>query len=277
MINLDEAFWGGDKKLEGSVKNKITEGKQSINKKNINHYNINDFCNYIITTNSDWFAGVDEGDRRYYCTELSNEFAGRATAKTEAYYAPILAVSPESFAKVLYNWDISDFNPGKFKKTRLLQDQVEWNHNSVKAWWNMVMKDGGFIFGDKFITYNELMKSEDGGYKSFVGGEYIKNKKVKGKKTAYHKDWIFNVYNSHSADARKFSNSAFYRELQKNCLEKLYNEIRVQKKKERRIYVLLPDIDVAREKWNELQEFDYDYDDDADPEFWILDGCDISD
>ena len=34
LVNLDEAFWGGDKKMEGMMKNKITERNQTINKKN---------------------------------------------------------------------------------------------------------------------------------------------------------------------------------------------------------------------------------------------------
>ena len=34
VCNLDEALWGGDKKKEGMMKNKITESSQQINKKN---------------------------------------------------------------------------------------------------------------------------------------------------------------------------------------------------------------------------------------------------
>ena len=278
LINLDEAFWGGDKKLEGNIKNKITEDKQSINKKNINHYNINDFCNYIISTNSDWFAGVEEGDRRYYCTQLSNKYSGRSTAETEAYYNPILAVSPEAFAKVLYNWDLTNFNPRKFGKTKLLQDQVERNWNSVKIWWNSVMKDGGFMVDDEFIEYNTLMKNKES-YGKYIGGEYIVNKKKKLKMTAYHKDWIHSVYKAQcvsNAYEKVFGLSAFYRDFYKHCLES-QPEQKIQKNGTRRFYLLLPDINIAREKWNELQEFNYEYNDDDADEWEIDNDCDISD
>ena len=257
LCNLDEAFWGGDKKLEGQIKNKITEGKQSINKKNVNHYSILDFCNYIITTNNDWFAGVEEGDRRYYCLELCNKWAGRANAENEAYYKTILEVRPEAFANVLYNWDLTDFNPRKFNKTKLGQEQVERNWNSVKVWWNMVMKDGGFMFKGDFIEWNKVfVRNEE--FKQIKYGDEIKNKK-REKLVAYKKEWLFEVYDSFSSDSRKMSVSAFFRELQKNIMLENYKEFRIQKKDARRMYVLLPSLDIVRAKWNEVQEYEYTY------------------
>jgi hypothetical protein len=53
LVNLDEAFWGGDKKMEGQMKNKITERNQTINKKNKEAYMISCYANYIISTNND--------------------------------------------------------------------------------------------------------------------------------------------------------------------------------------------------------------------------------
>tara|TARA_R110000803_G_scaffold118639_8_gene187028 strand:+ start:1480 stop:3969 length:2490 start_codon:yes stop_codon:yes gene_type:complete len=258
LCNLDEAFWGGDKKLEGQIKNAITESKQSINKKNVNHYSILDFCNYIITTNNDWFAGIEEGDRRYFCLELINKWAGRANAENEAYYKTILEVRPEAFANVLYNWDLTDFNPRKFKKTPLGQEQVERNWNSVKVWWNMVMKDGGFMFKGDFIEWNKIFVKHNGLADSYKFGTQIKNKN-KEKMVAYKKDWLFEVYDSFSSDSRKMSNAAFFRELQKNIMIETYKETRIQKNDTRRMYVLLPELDVARSKWNEVQEYDYTY------------------
>ena len=68
------------------------------------------------------------------------------------------------------------------------------------------------------------------------------------------------MYNSHSSDARKFSKSAFYRDLIKHCLgDDNWNEIRIQKNKCRQPYIIMPDIDKCREIWNEQQEYEYDY------------------
>ena len=274
LINLDEAYWGGDKKMEGQMKNKITEKNQTINKKNKEAYKISCYANYVISTNGEWFAGVTEDDRRYYCLELNNKYAGRMTKEKEDYFKPIIDASAGSFAKVLYNRDISDYNPRIFKKTALLQNQVERNWNSVASWWNSVMRDGGFTLGNDFIDWNTLHKEEsyyDDDLKKKCGIK-IKNKQGE-KKTAYLKTWIHQVYMSVNSDTRKFQDNRFFDFLRNRCLGDLYSEQKIQKKKERRIYIIFPSIDEAREKWNEMQEYEYKYEEEGDE--WEV--CDDSD
>ncbi len=266
LINLDEAFWGGDKALEGVVKNKITERRQTINKKNKENYVIDDYANYIITTNNDWFAGTSEDDRRHYCLELHNKISGRMNKKTKEYVKPVLDAPAEAFANILYNRDISDFCPRIFKKTDLLQEQVERNWNSVKVWFHQTLKDGGFTdkdHKDGFCPWNEVPEKEECGYGVEYGACQKKNKKTGEERVMYYKDYLFDVYNQQSADGRKFSREAFYRELKKNCLGDLYVETRPNAKAGVRLtYVILPDIDKTRENWNEHQEYDYEWDND---------------
>lgn len=275
LINLDEAFWGGDKKLEGVIKNKITEKRQTINKKNKENYIVDCYANYIITTNNDWFAGTTEDDRRHFCLELNNKLSGRMTKETLEHVKPVLNAPCEAFAKVLYNRDISEFKPRIFKKTKLLQEQVERNWNSPKVWFNNVMKQGGFEYDGNFIEWGKTL-SVHGEYSNKKYGVEIKNKQ-KEKKVVYEKDWLFNCYDRQSYDGRKFMNSAFWREIQKNCMGDLYVEQKLQLKKERKIYVFLPSLEEARKKWNEMQEYEYDYGDEEVDEWEIDDGCSDSD
>jgi hypothetical protein len=277
LINLDEAFWGGDKKLEGVIKNKITETRQTINKKNKENYMVDCYANYIITTNNDWFAGTTEDDRRHYCLELDNRMAGRMTPEKMAYIQPVLDAPCEAFAKVLYNRDISEFKPRQFKKTKLLQQQVELNWNSPKVFWNKVMKEGGFEYDNHFIEWNKVLKISSYDCNKTYGLE-IKNKN-KEKRVVYSKDWIFKCYDRQTYNGRKFDNSSFWREIEKNdgCLGDLYEEKRIQVKKERKMFVFLPSIEDARKKWNEIQEYDYEYGEDEEDEWEIDDGYGSSD
>ncbi len=278
LVNLDEAFWGGDKKLEGIVKNKITETRQTINKKNKENYMIDDYANYIITTNNDWFAGTTEDDRRHYCLELDNRMAGRMTPEKLAYIQPVLDAPCEAFAKILYNRDISEFKPRMFKKTKLLQTQVEMNWNSPKVFWNRVMKDGGFEYDGHFIEWNKSLQVQ-GEYANKTYGLEIKNKK-KEKRVVYSKDWLFKCYDRQSYNGRKFDNSSFWREIEKKdgCLGDLYVDKRIQIKKQRKIFVFLPTLEDARQKWNEIQEYEYDYgNEDEEDEWSVDDGYDFSD
>jgi hypothetical protein len=274
VVNLDEAYWGGDKKMEGVIKNKITEKNQTINKKNKEAYSIDCYANYIITTNNDWFAGTTEDDRRHYCLEVADAMAGRLTSDKAKIVQPVLDAPAEAFAKILYNRDITDYNPRIFKKTPLLQDQVERNWNSVKAWFHQSLKDGGFTdkrHKDGFTIWNEVpCQAEDYHMgKRTYGAVKIKDKKTKQKRVVYCKDYLFDVYNGTTADGRKMANNSFYRELKKNCLGKLYQEIRPNVKTGNRpSYIVLPSIDEVRQNWNEIQEYDYDWDDDDD---WEID------
>ena len=272
LINLDEAFWGGDKKMEGVIKNKVTETKQTINKKNKENYVIDCHANYIITTNNDWFAGTTEDDRRHYCLELDNAKAGRTTKESEKYFSEIENVSCESFAKILYNRDISNFKARMFKKTKLLQDQVERNWNSPKVWWNSIMKKGGFQYGEHFVEWNKVLEVEC--EQNIINyGLKIKNKK-KEKKVVYEKEWLFNCYDKQTYNSRKFDNSSFWREMEKHCICDLYQENRIQINKQRRMFIFLPSLEDARKKWNEKQQYDYNYDVDEEDE-WDIDDCDI--
>jgi len=267
LINLDEAFWGGDKKLEGVIKNKITEKRQTINKKNKENYIIDCYANYIITTNNDWFAGTTEDDRRHFCLELNNKLSGRMTKETLELVKPVLDAPCEAFAKVLYNRDISEFKPRIFKKTKLLQEQVERNWNSPKVWYNNVMKDGGFEYDGHFIEWGKTLTTYE--YNSKKYGIKIKNKQG-DKIVVYDKDWIFKCYDNQSYDGRKFMNSAFWREIQKNCMGDLYVEKKKQLNNERKRYLVLPSLEDARRKWNEFQEYTYEYGDDDNDE-WEID------
>ena len=271
LVNLDEAFWGGDKQMEGVIKNKITEKRQTINKKNKENYVLDDYANYVISTNNMWFCGVTSDDRRHYCLELDNKMAGRSTKENTEYFKRVLDAPCEAFAKLLYNRDISNYKPRQFKKTKLLQEQVERNWTSPSVWWNEVMKDGGFDIRGKFVEWNKVLIVQ-GEYGNTKHGIEIKNKK-KEKKVVYEKDFLFNCYDSKSYDGRKFMNSAFWRELQKSCMGNLYVENKLQIKKERKIYVFLPSLEEARKKWNEMQEYDYDYDVDDENEWEVDEDC----
>ena len=274
LINLDEAFWGGDKKLEGVIKNKITEKRQTINKKNKENYIVDCYANYIITTNNDWFAGTTEDDRRHYCLELNNKLSGRMNEETLKHIQPVLDAPCEALAKVLYNRDISEFKPRMFKKTKLLQNQVEMNWNSPKVFWNKVMKDGGFEYDGHFVEWGKVVKvSTYDGNKCY--GLEIKNKK-KEKKVVYSKEWLFKCYERQSYNGRKFDNSSFWREIEKmdGCLGDLYEDKRIQIKGQRKIFVFLPTLEEARKKWDEVQEYEYNYGKEDEDEWEVDDGYD---
>lgn len=72
MIYLDEAFWSGDKKIRGKLKNMITSPHTVIEYKGKDAIIMPNYMRFISTTNNDWGAAVEKGDRRWLSIRCSN-------------------------------------------------------------------------------------------------------------------------------------------------------------------------------------------------------------
>jgi hypothetical protein len=298
LADLDEAIWGGDKKLEGMIKNRITEKKQIINKKNKEAYTIDDYCNYNITTNNDRFAPVSSPeDRRHYCIECDNKYSGRVNTEITEYFKPILEIAEnpdklKSFAKYLYTKNISDFNPRVFNKTPLLQEQVQHSWNSVQKWWFAVLNDGGFDC-DKakhgFCVWNKHyrypQKHPDDPSIDLTGmrrTQYAKDKngkriyngydgyQIKKQQILYYKDFLYDCYAKTAGSGyNKMDKNAFFRSLKQDCLDSLLDEVRPKGNDDgkRVSYIVLPIIEECQDMFNKIQGFNYKYQEDEDEDW----------
>lgn len=280
LINLDEAFWGKDKKKEGMLKNMITEDTKYINKKHQAQYSIEDYCNYIVSTNNDCFIPAVEGGRRFFAVELSNEYAGVSNKEKEAYFNNIIKTPAESFAKVLYNRDINNFNPRSFDKTELLQEQIQHNWCSVRKWWFEVLNGGGLsgkAIDSGFCELGNIPESQkcnQDGCPDFVWGitktkyKYDNNKHkikdqngkhiIEDQKTFYEKDFIYNNYEE-NCNGYKLDKSHFWINFKKFCLDDLYKEAQFKNSDSMKRYIMINDIEKYQNKFNELQDYEYVY------------------
>ncbi len=190
LIDLDEAFWGGEKQIMGKMKNLITEKAQTVNKKCKEAYDVANSTSFSITTNNSLFAGIEKGDRRYMCLKLDDKYAGIETDETRVYFGEIRGTQsggdvPEhkygALAKVLYNRDLSGYRPRKIPRTELLQDQIERGWNSVVKWWKEMLTDGTFGLPDYDKQYKncngydgEVKKTEYTAKMEYYG--YVKDR-----------------------------------------------------------------------------------------------------
>ena len=197
MINLDEAFWGGDKGIEGQLKNLITEENQIINHKHVKEYSIKNTTAFILTTNNERFAGITKDDRRYFCLGCDDSHIDTKTKQElSAYFTAIQgkkygeSMNHEmcvSFGKILYERDLSDYNPQDYPKTDLAFNQIQQNWDSVVRFWFKVLNttvlgtDIGFgEVEDITIDCSEFSNPEIG---------YIDDNIP-----CFSKEWIFETY-----------------------------------------------------------------------------------
>jgi len=282
LTNLDEAFWGKDKKKEGMLKNLITEETKLVNKKNKENYIVEDFCNYLVSTNNDCFIPASENERRFYALEVSDELAGIQTVEKKKLIDELLNCPAEAFAKVLYNRDISSFNPRIFNKTRLLQEQIEHSWCSVRKWWFQVLNDNGFNskilengfceFGDEPLSA-KLIDMETGQHESVWGVKKIKYKRDKNKrimkgedgyaiieKKIYllEKDFVYKNYEENCC-GYKLDNRHFWESFKKYCLGDLMEEKRYSCGGIQKRCLDTKDIEIYQKRFNELQLYEYEY------------------
>jgi hypothetical protein len=105
---MDEVSWGGDIKVNNTLKSLITQPTQQIEMKGFDAFEVNDYNNYIFCSNLNWPLAVESGDARIYARKVSGD-----VAKNLSYMKKLSANFNEETAEHLYNWflriDISEF------------------------------------------------------------------------------------------------------------------------------------------------------------------------
>ena len=182
LINMNECLWGGDKKKEGRLKEFITEDTLTINQKGVKTYNIENYANICITTNSDWIIGINKNDRRWQMIECSE------TKYSTEYYNDLANTNIQDLTNFFYSRDLSNFNSTKLIKTALHNDQIELNMDSVEIYWMNV------------ISKNMIC-------------DYLLNKSRSFKKSEIHNDYMeCTLFGQHDY---KVNNVVFWKKLRK--------------------------------------------------------------
>jgi hypothetical protein len=135
LVNLNETTWGGDKKMVGAFKEFITDETIVINRKGKESYTIKNYSNTIITTNEEWFCAIDGNDRRFNIRECKNE------KYHKEYYDEIANTPLQDIANMLYNRDITNYDPRNFIKSELHEAQVIKNFNSVESFYDNLLNN----------------------------------------------------------------------------------------------------------------------------------------
>ena len=153
LINMNECLWGGDKKKEGRLKEFITEDTLTINQKSVKTYNINNFANVCITTNSDWIIGINKNDRRWQMIECSE------TKHDSNYYHSLVNTNLQDLTNYFHSIDLTGFDTRNTIKTKLHNEQVELNMDTAELFWLHIL-DKKKINGNWLKSPYRIKKSE---------------------------------------------------------------------------------------------------------------------
>ncbi len=160
LINGDEVVWGGDVVKGNTLKGLITENEITINEKFRASYSINNTTAFCMSSNEERCMSSREGDRRSFGLELDNKWCGRQkSTEHRDYFRNISGTDnatqgtsrkkAEAFAKYLFEFDLTGFNPANAPLTDFVSSQIMKNWHPVEKWWFRVLQTGSMDIEQK--------------------------------------------------------------------------------------------------------------------------------
>lgn len=166
LLTLDEAFWSGDKRAEGVLKDLITGRTMLIEKKGFEPYVAQSFNRTVIIGNDEWLVPASHDERRFAVFEVGNK------RQNDFQFFDSLIKGMENYQGYEYlfhylnSFDLSKVNLDLAPKTQALGDQKFATLGVLAEWVYSCLSDGRFTEEDKH-TSGELHFKKDEAFSSY--------------------------------------------------------------------------------------------------------------
>ena len=141
FLFLDEAFWPGDRKLEGKLKSLITEPTCMIHPKFVTPFLVPNLLHMMWATNSDWAVPASHDARRYAVFKVSNERVGDFGYFDELN-AELDNGGVEAMLWDLLRMDLGSWKPKFIYQTQALLQQKQRSLHGLDAWVEAILQEG---------------------------------------------------------------------------------------------------------------------------------------
>ena len=159
LLHADEAFWGGDKQAEGTLKSLVTEPYITIEEKGINAFTMKNYLHMIFSTNNDWAVPAGTRERRFCVLDV-----GEKRMQDSAYFGAIAEQmnngGREALLHFLLSYDLTDVDLRKFPQTEALWEQKLKSMTLVQKFWLQRLMTGQL---DEIITGEDVRVDSDWG------------------------------------------------------------------------------------------------------------------
>ena len=138
---LDEAFWAGDKQLEGVLKGLITESEIVVEHKGKEPIKLSNYARFLMASNNEWVVPAGNGARRFLVLDVSDKRKGDI-AYFKALADHIEKGGLAAWAHHLANLDCSRIELRLVPKTKALFDQKLESLNSMQRFIFEMLMEG---------------------------------------------------------------------------------------------------------------------------------------
>lgn len=163
LIGSEEAFFAGDKRVDGALKNLITSTEVAVERKGVNIFMVENHVHIVMCTNEDWAVPATEDERRYFVLDVADTYAEDAKNPETAGYFNVLYTEtvpgPENpkppglaaFAQYLLDWQKPDWvDLRRPPMTEGLRDQIAHGLSRHVKWMQEVLeRDNGLTVEDR--------------------------------------------------------------------------------------------------------------------------------
>ena len=141
LVLLDEATWGGEKKMMGRIKNEITDDRRVIRERFKNGRIEGNFTDWI-SCSQEWMMDIQKGDRRHFCLHPDDKYAGVQTEESKNYFDKLGSVRTQSICNYLHSVNLKGWNPRAVPYTKAKKEHIEMSLDSVASWIYSCWKEG---------------------------------------------------------------------------------------------------------------------------------------
>jgi len=146
MIVFDEAFWSGDKKAEGTLKDLITGQTHFIERKGKEPYTVANCTRVIVLGNEDWLVPASQDERRFAVLDV-----GESRKQDSAFFGAINDGMKAGGSTILFNYLMnlkSTVDINQAPSTAALTSQKISSLNTLHQFWGECLAEGRVIHSD---------------------------------------------------------------------------------------------------------------------------------
>ncbi|MGR9169646.1 DUF5906 domain-containing protein [Rhizobium sp. KDH_Rht_773_N] len=138
LLHVQEGFWAGDKRDEGSLKALITSEDAMIEPKGMNAFPVRSMLRIFISSNEKWVVPATEDERRFFVLNVSPK-RRNDRGYFDALHSEMNSHGPAALLNLLLNRDISNFQVRAVPDTEALAEQkVEGLKNLDRHWFEIL-------------------------------------------------------------------------------------------------------------------------------------------
>ena len=142
LIALDEAFWSGDKGVEGILKSTVTDSRRVIERKGEEPYTTTVYDRIFILGNEEQLVNATSDERRYAVFNVSPARRGDTRFFGALLDGMRIHGGDEILMAELLKRDISKFDIRQAPSTQGLIDQKAQSLTTLELWWQDCLMEG---------------------------------------------------------------------------------------------------------------------------------------